>query len=131
VRAWTTEDVVFSKKVQAIKNLDYEVSLAIYVRPDALIASSGVDHVGTAYGVQLPDLPTIQYGCITHGTNQIILVHNHPYIKGVCDASPSKLDLKATRKFIKQLRAVGIMLLDHIIIGQDGTYYSFKNAGFM
>ena len=50
---------------------------------------------------------------------KIILVHNHP--SG--DATPSKNDLKITKKIIKATELMGILLLDHVVVG-DGLFCS-------
>ena len=53
---------------------------------------------------------------------KFILVHNHP--SG--DSKPSKKDLEASRIISNCAAAMGIELLDHIIIG-DGTFESALN----
>ena len=50
---------------------------------------------------------------------RIVLVHNHP--SG--NAKPSKEDILATKKIREACDLMGILLLDHIIIG-DGQYHS-------
>lgn len=59
-------------------------------------------------------------GAYLLSASYIICLHNHP--SG--DATPSKNDIELTKK-IKEISILhGIMLLDHIIIG-DNNYYSF------
>ena len=53
-------------------------------------------------------------------SKQVICVHNHP--SG--DASPSNNDIDITRKIKDIGNMHGIVLIDHIIIG-DNNYYSF------
>ena len=53
-------------------------------------------------------------------SSAIILVHNHP--SG--DSMPSVADIKATSKVINQAKLMDIVVLDHIIIGND--YFSMK-----
>jgi len=50
---------------------------------------------------------------------RIILVHNHP--SG--NSTPSKEDIEATKRISAACKLMGIMLLDHIVIG-DGEYNS-------
>lgn len=50
----------------------------------------------------------------------VIIVHNHP---SGC-YTPSNEDISVTRKIIDGLNLVGLTLLDHIIISNEG-YYSF------
>lgn len=54
----------------------------------------------------------------------LFLAHNHP--SGDPAASPA--DGAVTRKLVGGCNAVGLRMLDHVIIG-DGTYYSFSEAG--
>ncbi|NLT67797.1 MAG: DNA repair protein RadC [Acidobacteria bacterium] len=54
----------------------------------------------------------------------ILLSHGHP--SG--DPAPSREDIQLTERVAKAGEILGIRLLDHIIIGELGTY-SFSNAG--
>jgi len=54
----------------------------------------------------------------------VILVHNHP--SG--DPSPSEEDVRLTKRIAQAGHIMGIDLLDHLIIAENGCY-SFKNAG--
>ncbi|RDY32844.1 RadC family protein [Lachnotalea glycerini] len=56
----------------------------------------------------------------------IILIHNHP--SG--DPTPSKEDVLATRRIKEAGELIGIMLLDHIIIG-DRKFVSLKELGIL
>jgi len=56
----------------------------------------------------------------------IIALHNHP--SG--DPEPSVDDHRVTRQIAEAGKALGIPLLDHIIIA-GGTYYSFKDGGML
>jgi DNA repair protein RadC len=54
----------------------------------------------------------------------IIVNHNHP--SG--DPSPTIDDLEVTRRLVAAGEILGIVVLDHIVVG-DGRYFSFKEAG--
>jgi DNA repair protein RadC len=54
----------------------------------------------------------------------VILVHNHP--SG--DPSPSDEDIRLTKRIAQAGHIMGIDLLDHMIIAENGCY-SFKQAG--
>lgn len=56
----------------------------------------------------------------------VIMVHNHP--SG--DPCPSSADIEATRKVAEALKAIGVTLHDHLIVGRTG-HSSLKNAGLM
>lgn len=63
---------------------------------------------------------------LRHHASRILLVHNHPY----SDALPSDADHEATERVKCGAEAIGIKLIDHIIIG-DNNYFSFKEKGFI
>jgi DNA repair protein RadC len=54
----------------------------------------------------------------------IIVSHNHP--SG--DPSPTIDDIDVTRRLVAAGEILGILLLDHIVVG-DGRYFSFNEAG--
>lgn len=63
---------------------------------------------------------------IKQRANSIILVHNHP--SG--DPSPSKEDIKITKRLKKAGKILGIEVIDHIIITKN-SYLSLKNKGLL
>ena len=63
---------------------------------------------------------------LRHRAQAIILIHNHPL--GTPD--PSNDDIQVTDAVDQGCRAVGIRLLDHIIIGEN-SYYSFKEHSIL
>jgi DNA repair protein RadC len=64
---------------------------------------------------------------ILAGAAAVILYHNHP--SG--DPTPSRDDSALTRRMVTAGDLVGITVIDHIIIGSQDRYYSFKEAGRM
>lgn len=52
----------------------------------------------------------------------IILAHNHP--SG--DVTPSREDVDTTKRLVECGDVLGINVLDHLIIGDNGRYRSFK-----
>jgi len=60
------------------------------------------------------------------GAGALIMVHNHP--SG--DPTPSKSDITVTREVAAAAQTLGIVLHDHIIIG-DGCHSSFKELGLL
>lgn len=56
----------------------------------------------------------------------VILYHNHP--SG--DPAPSKADIALTESLATALRACGVSVHDHIIVGET-EHYSFRKEGFL
>lgn len=52
----------------------------------------------------------------------VIVVHNHP--SG--DPEPSVDDIEVTRRLIEVGRVLGVPLLDHVIVGENGRYTSLR-----
>ena len=56
-----------------------------------------------------------------------IAAHNHP--SG--DPTPSREDIEVTKRLVDCGRMMGIELLDHLVIGEDGKYCSLKEKGYV
>lgn len=52
------------------------------------------------------------------------MIHNHP--SG--DTQPSRADIDITREIDKALKAIGVAVHDHVVVGRDG-HTSFKSMG--
>ena len=64
---------------------------------------------------------------ILSNASSIIIGHNHP--SGDC--TPSKEDIKITKRLRECGDILGIELIDHIIIGDNNKYLSFKEKGLL
>lgn len=62
--------------------------------------------------------------CLELNASAVILVHNHP--SG--DTQPSRADIDVTREIDKALKAIGVAVHDHVVVGRDG-HTSFKSMG--
>lgn len=60
--------------------------------------------------------------CIRYQATSVVFSHNHP--GGI--SKPSKQDMIATSRYINILHPIDIDVLDHIIVGGDGSTFSFK-----
>lgn len=63
---------------------------------------------------------------VLHNAAAIICFHNHP--SG--DPKPSGEDIEITKRLVEAGKIMGIEILDHIIVGDDG-YTSLKERGVM
>ncbi|RQN09840.1 DNA repair protein RadC [Clostridium butyricum] len=64
---------------------------------------------------------------ILSNSASIIMAHNHP--SG--DIKPSKEDINVTERIRESGKIIGIEMIDHMIIGGDDKYMSFKEEGFI
>lgn len=63
-------------------------------------------------------------GAILANSHSILLGHNHP--SG--DPTPSQDDIAITDRLVEAGRILGIRVLDHIIIGHEGSYTSMQES---
>jgi DNA repair protein RadC len=57
----------------------------------------------------------------------IICGHNHPST----DCQPSREDRAITTRLVEAGKLLGISVLDHVIIGGEGRYFSFADEGLL
>lgn len=60
------------------------------------------------------------------GASAIILLHNHP----TGDPTPSKADINVTKQIIAAATPLGIMVHDHLVVGEK-DHFSFKSNGLL
>ena len=64
---------------------------------------------------------------VMKATANIIIGHNHP--SG--DTQPSQEDILLTKRLSQAGDVLGINVLDHVIIGSEGRYFSFNDNGMI
>lgn len=64
---------------------------------------------------------------VTRSTASILIGHNHP--SG--DTTPSQEDILLTKRLSQAGEILGINVLDHVIIGSEGKYFSFSDNGMI
>jgi len=64
---------------------------------------------------------------ILNNAKSIVMAHNHP--SGVLE--PSKEDIDITKKLVAVGELLGIEVFDHIIVGKDDDYISFRRKGII
>ena len=73
--------------------------------------------------ISLPDV--FVPACLTPGTTALLVMHNHP--SG--DPTPSPDDARLTLRLAQAADILDMPLLDHLIVGDNGRYFSFREAG--
>ena len=109
-----------------LDNLDREQMIAISLDTKNQPTNVSVVSIGTL-NVSLCHPREIFKVAILSNANSIIISHNHP--SG--DTSPSHEDIQITERLSEVGKLMGIPLIDHIIMGEDGTYCSFKEEGMI
>jgi len=123
------ESVCNSKQVvklanQIVEGVDREVVMVLSVDSKSRPVAIEVIAIGTLTEAVLSGREVYKH-CIQCSAAGIILIHNHPSGNPV----PSEQDYIMTRKLQKAAELLDIQLLDHIVVGDEGRYYSMKENG--
>jgi len=57
----------------------------------------------------------------------VVFIHHHP--SG--DPAPSQEDQEITRRLKETGDMLGIRVLDHVVLGDDGRFFSFSDRGLL
>jgi DNA repair protein RadC len=105
--------------------LDREHIMALYLDAGLHPIGCKLESIGSASQC-LADIRLIVRDALLANASSLALSHNHP--SG--DPQPSPEDRALTARVSDALTAVGIRLIDHIIIGLPPGYFSFADQGF-
>ena len=105
--------------------LSYEVVIVVFVDAKCRIIKKSIYENFEVAKALLPFRKIVKQG-IDYGAHGIFLFHNHP--SG--DSTPSDGDIETTFKLKDVLKNVGILLLDHIIVGKN-EYFSFNDHKYI
>ncbi len=119
IKVYATPRQVFDYLYPKVKLLNKECLYALYLNTKGALIKEVLITQGTINS-SLVDGKDIFKWALKLSATAIILVHNHP--SG--DPTPSIQDLKATEKIVQMAKMMDVIILDHIIIGDD--YYSMK-----
>lgn len=79
-----------------------------------------------AESVQVP-LRAVARDVVRLDAMRVVMAHNHP--SG--DPAPSASDLKATKRLATALAALGVVLVEHVILAPAGRFFSLRGAGLL
>lgn len=79
---------------------------------------------GSIDSVVVSPREVFQAALLAHAS-AVVVGHNHP--SG--DPTPSPDDRELTRRLTAGGSLIGVSVLDHIVVGHDGRYFSFKETG--
>jgi len=123
-RCISTRDV-FSLMEKDLSKADREKFIALHLDAKNRVIAKETVAIGSQTAVIVHPREVFK-GAVLNGTASIVCVHNHP--SG--DPTPSEEDIQITDRLVMAGDVLGIMVLDHIILG-DGVYFSFSDSGKM
>jgi DNA repair protein RadC len=109
----------------AIGHKTKEVFVGIFLDAKNRVLTSKILFTGTLTTSSVYPREVI-ISSLQHNAAAVIFAHNHP--SG--DVEPSNSDIQITRKLFFALQYVGIILHEHMIIGNKG-FYSFASQGLI
>lgn len=115
------EDLV-SAMQSLLSNLDREMLVSVHCSTKGRVISLSICSIGTM-NQALVEPSGIYRTAILAGANHIFLLHNHPSGR----PEPSKEDLRITKRMAKAGDLLGVTLTDHVIIGEKGEFFSFRD----
>lgn len=101
-----------------------EVFLVLLVDSGNRVLSAVELSVGAIDRVMV-DLRLVLGSALSAGAPKLIIAHGHP--SG--DPTPSADDDLVTRRLKEAAEATGLLLLDHVILGHEGGYFSYADEG--
>lgn len=124
----TLQPTVLNKKITSakdvydylypMKDLQQEYFIVLLLNTKNVILKKEVVAIGTLNGALIHPREIFK-SAIKESANSIIVVHNHP--SG--DPTPSPEDSAITKRLVECGELLGILVLDHVIIGKE--LYSF------
>jgi len=103
-----------------------EKIIALHLDARATVTCFQVVFIGTSTS-SITDPKAILRTALLTNSNSIILIHNHP--SG--DPTPSEDDINSKIQLSTACAYLNLQLLDFIIIGDNGTYFSCADKGIL
>lgn len=107
-----------------LSQMDRELFCIVNLQADLTPINMNIVSVGSL-NEALINPREIFKSAILSNAHSMMLIHNHP--SG--NLTPSTSDIQTTARMQELGELMGISLVDHIITGRDGNYYSFRDKG--
>lgn len=116
-----TARMVFDLVAPRLKGLAHEETRALFLNAGNYLLSQ--EQIGIGDGAStIIDVPRILRLALEKKASGMILIHNHP----TGNPHPSKADIETTKSLKTALNALGLNLLDHVIVS-DRKFFSFAD----
>ena len=107
-----------------LHDFDRELMIVVNLKNDGTPINMNVMSVGSLGGTVSQPREALKASILSNAA-KAILFHNHP--SG--SLRPSKEDIATTDRMIRSYEMLGICLVDHIIVGEGGKFYSMLADG--
>lgn len=113
-------DQVVKIMAKELEKYDRELFCILNLRSKSQVINMNIVSMGTLNGAVVSPREVFKSSILSNAAS-IVLLHNHP--SGNCE--PSREDRLLTRRLQECGEMIGIPVVDHIITGEKGRYYSF------
>ena len=117
-------DVAIRVMNEFLSQMDRELFCIVNLQADLTPINMNIVSVGSL-NEALINPREIFKSAILSNAHSMMLIHNHP--SG--NLTPSTSDIQTTARMQELGEMMGISLVDHIITGRNGNYYSFRDKG--
>lgn len=117
-------DVAIRVMNEFLSQMDRELFCIVNLQADLTPINMNIVSVGSL-NEALINPREIFKSAILSNAHSMMLIHNHP--SG--NLTPSTSDIQTTARMKELGELMGISLVDHIITGRNGNYYSFRDKG--
>lgn len=117
-------DVAIRVMNEFLSQMDRELFCIVNLQADLTPINMNIVSVGSL-NEALINPREIFKSAILSNAHSMMLIHNHP--SG--NLTPSTSDIQTTARMQELGELMGILLVDHIITGRNGNYYSFRDKG--
>jgi len=114
------------EKMKAYQKADREIFVVLFLNPKNVVTNIETHTIGSFDSTSVYPHQILRSALLNNACS-IICVHNHP--SG--DPDPSISDREITRQISIASHVVGIRLLDHVVMGDHGRYFSFADDGLI
>ena len=117
-------DIAIRVMNEFLSQMDRELFCIVNLQADLTPINMNIVSVGSL-NEALINPREIFKSAILSNAHSMMLIHNHP--SG--NLTPSTSDIQTTARMQELGELMGISLVDHIITGRNGNYYSFRDKG--
>ena len=117
-------DVAIRVMNEFLSQMDRELFCIVNLQADLTPINMNIVSVGSLNEALINPREIIK-SAILSNAHSMMLIHNHP--SG--NLTPSTSDIQTTARMQELGELMGISLVDHIITGRNGNYYSFRDKG--
>ena len=114
------------EKMKGYQKADREIFVVLFLNAKNVVTNIEMHTIGS-FDATAVYPHQIFRSALLNNASSIICVHNHP--SG--DPEPSLQDRDITKQITIGSHVIGIRLLDHVVLGDGGRYFSFADAGLI